>query len=229
MTRIKTLTASKIFYHVYCRGNNKNPIFFVEEDYSRLLATILLFQSTTTPQNFSRLSTKFRNRGLSIIDRSIVDQVRDQRIVELIAFVFMPNHFHLLLGEIEDGGISNYMKRVLNSYTKYLNIRHERSGHIFQGRFGRVPIIDNNQLLYLSTYLHRNPRELPGWQNKEDAYPWSSYQDYIKENRWGMLLAPDIILSQFSSKTEYVSFTKISIAKTKKALDLDLLYPSFPH
>ena len=74
-------------------------------------------------------------------------------------------------------------------------------------------IKNNKQLLYLSTYVHRNPKELSLWKNKEHLYLWSSYQDYITENRWGDLLAGDIIIDQFSNKKEYDKFVKSSPAK----------------
>ncbi|MBU3942436.1 hypothetical protein KKA24_00465, partial [Patescibacteria group bacterium] len=68
-------------------------------------------------------------------------------------------------------------------------------------------------LLYLSAYVHNNVRELKGWNKKEHLYPWSSFQDYVKENRWGELLKIEIILDQFSNKEEYKSFVQKSGAK----------------
>ena len=71
----------------------------------------------------------------------------------------------------------------------------------------------NRQLLYLSAYIHRNPREIKGWTNKEHEYTWSSYQDYIEENRWGELLKQDILKDQFSNPKEYRQFVETSQAK----------------
>jgi hypothetical protein len=67
--------------------------------------------------------------------------------------------------------------------------------------------------LYLSTYIHRNPREISKWFKKEDQYQWSSYQDFIGENRWGDLLLSDIVLGQFKDKKRYHNFVKTSPAK----------------
>ncbi len=71
----------------------------------------------------------------------------------------------------------------------------------------------NDQLLYLSTYIHRNPRELPGVAGSEHQYEWSSYRDYLGPNRFGKLLDPSIVLEQFSTVDEYRAFVDSSLAK----------------
>ena len=87
-----------------------------------------------------------------------------------------------------------------------------------------INIENNNQLLYLSTYIHRNPREILEWKNKEHIYPWSSCQDFTVKNRWGNLLERNIILKQFSNKKEYLNFIKSSPAKELiENLDNELL------
>ena len=105
------------------------------------------------------------------------------------------------------------MQKILNAYTKYINVKYKKSGHLFQGPYKAVHIKDNRQLLHLSAYIHKNHNELREWRNKEDLYPWSSYQDYIKENRWADLLVTDIITGQFKNKKEYYQFVKTSTAK----------------
>ncbi|MDP3935341.1 MAG: transposase [Candidatus Giovannonibacteria bacterium] len=139
-----------------------------------------------------------------------------EKYVELVNFAMMPNHFHLTVREFKEGGIAQYMQRVLCAYTKYFNAKYQKSGHLFQGPYKAVHIEDNEQLLHLSAYIHRNPRELSEWKNKEHIYPWSSYQDYVNENRWGKLLTQDILLGQFADKKEYENFLKSSPAKILK-------------
>ncbi len=144
-------------------------------------------------------------------------KIINNKTVELISFTFMPNHFHITACEVKEGGISKYMQRAQESYTKYFNAKYGKSGHLFQGPFQIVHIENNEQLLHLSAYIHRNPREINQWKNKENQYPWSSYQDYVNENRWGELLKREIILSQFSNIKEYEEFVETSGAK----LELD--------
>lgn len=156
-------------------------------------------------------------------EKEMINDIISTRYVKLECFTLMPNHFHLLVHEIKEGGIAKYMQRVLNAYTKYFNTKYERSGHLFQGSYKAVHIKNNNQLLYLSTYIHRNSRELLGWKGKEHFYPWSSYQDFIGSNRWGELLKHDLITEQFRNGKDYHRFTSASMAKTPKYLSSELL------
>ena len=145
-----------------------------------------------------------------------MQDVVEKRTVELVAFCIMPNHFHLIVKELEEGGIATYMQRVLNAYSKYYNTKYEKSGHVFQGPYRFVHVGDDRQLRHLSAYIHKNPREISRWMNKEDKYPWSSYQDIVNENRWGKLLVSDVLLGEFKDKEHYHEFVKTSPAKMLK-------------
>ena len=204
------------YYHIFNRGNNKQIIFLDNRDRARFLFLVIYLQSPVVFQNISRQVTHFVKSSVFNIDESVEEEVLKNRRVNLVAFALMPNHFHLLVNELESGGIASYMQRVLCAYTKYLNTRYEKSGHLFQGPYKAVHIEDNQQLLYLSSYIHKNPKELYKWSNREHLYPWSSYQDYAEENRWSKLLQQNVILDQFSNKKEYGRFIKTSPAKELK-------------
>ncbi|MFH0803883.1 MAG: transposase [Candidatus Tagabacteria bacterium] len=209
------------YYHIYNRSVNKQKIFLDERDWIRFLFLILYFQSPINfPQIGRSISYFVKNRAFDI-KKEVVDKIIKNRYVELINFCIMPNHFHLTIREIKENGVSQYMQRILTAYTKYFNTKYGRSGHLFQGPFQIVHIKNNEQLLHLSAYIHRNPRELKQWKEKEHQYPWSSYQDYIEENRWNNILKPQIILEQFSNKREYKDFIKTS--GTKLELDEKIL------
>ena len=105
------------------------------------------------------------------------------------------------------------MQRVLTASSKYYNTKYEKSGHVFQGPYRAVHIEDDRQLLHVSAYIHRNAREISRWFRKEDQHPWSSYQDFIGENRWDNLLLSDIVLGQFKDKKHYHEFVKTSPTK----------------
>ena len=130
----------------------------------------------------------------------------------------MTNHFHIAVCEVEEKGIIRYMQRVLNAYAKYFNTKYEAVGHLFQGPYRAVHIEDNDQLLFLSTYIHRNSRELPGMAGNEHQYEWSSYRDYLGPNRFGKLLDPSLVLDQFESANDYRVFVDSSIAKDESYL-----------
>ncbi|MFZ1020069.1 MAG: transposase [Minisyncoccia bacterium] len=206
------------YYHIFNRGVNKQLIFHDNSDRLRFLFLILYFQSPATIQNMSRLIKTFVQHSVLNIEEEIVKN----RFVELTSFCLMPNHFHLMVKEVEENGIARYMQRVLNSYTKYYNTKYQKSGHLFQGPYKIVHVKDNDQLLHLSAYIHRNPRWLKDWFKKENIYPWSSYQDMVKQNRFEKLLVTDIINGQFENKKEYDDFVKTSPAKLLE-MELDFL------
>ena len=202
------------YYHVFNRAVNKQVIFHDTGDYFRFLFLILYLQSSVVFQQLGRKVKEFiQSRAL---DSGEEDEIIKKRRVEVVAFCIMPNHFHLIVKESDEGGIAAYMQRVLTSYSKYYNTKYEKSGHVFQGPYQAVHVEDNRQLLHLSAYIHRNPREISKWFNKEEQYPWSSYQDFIGENRWGNLIMLDIIIGQFKDKAEYENFVKTSPAKIKE-------------
>lgn len=201
------------FYHIYNRGVNKQAIFLDRRDYIRFLFLILAFQSESSIYNIGCYVSTFIKHSVFNISEKTMDKIGDNRMVELAGFVFMPNHFHLILHEINEDGISRYMQKILNAYAKYFNAKYKRSGHLFQGPFQCVLIETNEQLLHLSAYIHRNPRELKEWKDKEDKYSWSSFQDFYSENRWEKLLVPNIIIEQFENPKEYKDFVDKSGAK----------------
>ncbi|OGZ28131.1 MAG: hypothetical protein A2835_00380 [Candidatus Niyogibacteria bacterium RIFCSPHIGHO2_01_FULL_45_28] len=201
------------YYHIFGRGNNKQNVFVGDADYIRFLFLIFHFQSPKNFENIGRFVKYFVKHGVFNIDRDVIEDIMRDRFVELAAFSLMPNHYHLLVRAIEDDGIAKYMQRVLNSFTKYFNTKHKRSGHLFQGPYGAKHVENNKQLLHLSAYIHKNPTELHDWQNAEIKYPWSSYQDLVVDNRWGSLLFSEIILNQFSNKGEYHNFVRNSGVK----------------
>jgi putative transposase len=217
----KFKTAEGEYYHVYLRGNNKQDIFYDTRDMARLLFLITCFQSPVEFDHISRFVDSITRSSALDISKKLMGEIVQKRYVELVNFTFMPNHFHLLVGEVEGNGISKYMQRILTAFSKYINIKYEKSGHVFQGPFQIVHVVTNEQLLHLSAYIHRNPRELKEWKNKEHLYPWSSYQDYVGENRWENLLKRNVILDQFENGQEYHEFVKTS--GVKEFLDEELL------
>lgn len=197
------------YYHIYNRGNRKQDIFRGEDDRARFLLSLLLFQRPDPPVQLNRIVRRYvQHRVLDMPEMA-------RRLVELVAFVLMPNHFHCIVREVKTDGISKYMHRVLVSYTKYFNKKYEQVGHVFQGPFRTVHIEDDDQLLYCSAYIHRNPRELEGWRDREHEYRWSSYSDYVGTNRWGALLQPDIVLDQTGRGSRYRRFVVKSRAKDR--------------
>lgn len=203
------------YYHVYNRGAHKHQIYKESSDSVRFLFGALHYQSPTPFINIHRVVRGFDSKtGFPVSDEDF-DSVIRGRSVELVAFCIMGNHFHFIVRELVERGTERYMQRLEVAYTKYFNTKYETSGHVFEGRYKAKHISDNEYLTHLSAYIHRNPRELKTWRGREHEYPWSSYQDYVTENRWGGLLAQEIILDQFegTKSSNYADFVKSSPTK----------------
>lgn len=212
----KEKIAAGEYYHLYNRGNHGEFIFLDEADRIRFLFLILYLQLPLPFANNDYHANLFRRHGVFYLhaNREAITVALPKRHIDLISFALMPNHFHLVVCAREDAGISKYMQRVLNAYTKYFNTKHNKKGHLFEGPYHLVHVKSNVQLLHLSAYVHRNPREIREWKNKEERYPYSSFPDYVGESRWGELLVPKIILEQFKSGDDYKRFVETSSAKT---------------
>lgn len=191
------------FYHVYIHSVGDMPIFRTSDEYARFITTMFLANGEAS---IPRLE---RTRG----PNSVWDIDIGRPLVKIVNFCAMTTHFHLTLGETGNGNISRYMHKLLVSFAKYLNKKYERRGHVFESKFHSRHLDTNEYLLRASSYIHLNPYKIPQWQEKESLYPWSSYQDYISQNRWGERLQTDIILSQFSNGLDYQRFTEESRAE----------------
>lgn len=218
MGMIRNIALGEI-YHLYNRGVNSQIICLDDNDRQRLLFVLLHCQS---PLPFNRnldryLPSRAGTDGTNnfSVTRKVREKIIAERLVGLINFCIMGNHFHVCVQEKMEGGISKYMQRVLNSYTKYFNTRHKRKGHLFEGPYKLVHVTSNTQLLHLSAYIHRNPRDLREWRNREYDYPWSSCRDYVGGNRFDELLDRSIVLGQFPSNASYKKFLSTSTAKTR--------------
>lgn len=209
------------YYHIYNRGVEKRLIYLNDSDRWRFMTSLLLLQGEESFPQMSRMVFIVKSRTL---DKAIVKNILKIRNVELVSFCLMPNHFHMILGELKQGGISKFMQRLLTAYTNYFNKKYKRTGHLFGSKFQSIHIDRDEYLQYLSAYIHLNPRELKKWRNKEVHYPWSSYQDYVQENRWGEFLKPSLILGQFKNGREYQRF--IEETPIKKDIEDEYLIDS---
>ena len=106
---------------------------------------------------------------------------KDKYGIELYAYCFMSNHVHLFLRESEQGGVSDFMKKILSHYAGWYNFKYERTGHLFANRYKSLPVEDDSYFLTLAKYIHRNPVKAGIVENMQD-YQYSSYSDYIQNN-----------------------------------------------
>ncbi|MCX6796839.1 MAG: transposase, partial [Candidatus Falkowbacteria bacterium] len=133
-------------------------------------------------------------------------------LVEIIAYNLISNHFHFLLKQLVEGGISKFMQKLLAGYTSYFNNKYQRSGSLFQGTYKSVAIKTDKQLLYISSYINANA-EIHGLAKAED-WQYSSYLDFVGKRK-GTLSNKKVILDQFKSVNDYIEYTKEVIKNSK--------------
>lgn len=199
------------YCHVFNSGNGGELIFQDERDRIRFLFLILYLQSPCPVHHISSYIDYFKKNRRFNVSGKILDRLSEKSpLVEIINFCLMPNHFHLTLREKTESGVSRYMHKVLVSYTKYFNTKYRKIGHLFAGTFRMQPVTKNTDLLPLSAHIHKSPKELPEWRSRPHLYPWSSYQDYISENRFAPLLSREAVLQKFKTGDEYKKFVETS-------------------
>src|SRR3990167_3703185 len=147
--------------HICNRGVEKRKIFLDRRDYSRFVENLYFLNN---------------QKGKLITEKKNIFQTpyllpKQDKLVEILKWVALPNHYHLLLHEIAEGGILEFTKRLGNAYTKYFNTKNKgRSGYLFQNSAKIIPISKNSQFLYIPIYIDLNSTDLisPNWKNRKD-------------------------------------------------------------
>ncbi|HEY4502594.1 MAG TPA: transposase [Candidatus Paceibacterota bacterium] len=167
------------FYHLYNRGVEKRTIFSDENDWRRFQKTLFFLNNT--------FSVDWR-----IVRDKPFSTFKKDSLVAIGAYCLMPNHFHLLVKEVREGGISMFMEKITTSHAKYFNKKYERVGALFQGTFKSEHVASDEYLKYLFAYIHLNPVKLvePKWKEMGlkdmmkvkdylGKFSYSSYADYL--------------------------------------------------
>lgn len=181
------------FYHVYNRGNSRAIIFHDQQDYKR-------FQQMMYVCNGTKL---FKFKEFIKSKKNIFDFERGERIVQIAAYVLMPNHFHIFITpnkinqkQSTDKNLQNnlsiYMKRLTAAYTMYYNHKYKKTGSLFEGKFKAEHVSTGEYFKYLFSYIHLNPMKLfqKDWRENgiEDMdatnnflqnYSYSSFHSYF--------------------------------------------------
>jgi len=118
--------------------------------------------------------------------------------IQALAYCLMPNHVHLLVKQKSETTVTDFMQSLNTAYSMYFNIKHSRSGHLFQGPFKHVLVETEEYLVHLSRYIHLNPSSA-NLARKPENYPWSSYKYYLglEQNDF---IDKEFILSHFAKK-----------------------------
>mgnify|MGYP001561057033 CR=1 FL=1 len=156
-------------YHVYSKSIAGFEIFNNDFEFQRIKKAIQYYQTERQPSSFS----SFLERKKQVLESS-------NKLVRIICYCPMPTHLHLILKQLTEKGISRFMNNILNSYTRYFNIKHNRKGPLWEGRFKKVLVESDEQLLHLTRYIHLNP--VTGYLvNNPIEWKWSSYQEFVNK------------------------------------------------
>ncbi len=188
-------------YHIYNRGVEKRKIFMDgqdHQDYRMFLYFLKRYLSSPEDSNQGKTSL----HSLQVRPVRNLPPCRQSELykeIRLLCYCLMPNHFHLMIQQLKERAITDFMRRLTNSYAKYFNEKYKRVGSLFQGRYKAVLVENEFYLLHLSRYIHANPREL--FKNIRDfrKYSYSSYLDYLgdRHTKW---IYPKEILNYFEKQ-----------------------------
>lgn len=192
-------------YHIYNRGVAKMLTFFSSADYNRCLDLINYYQNAAVPLKYSSFLELPSKRRFDLVCR-----IRSKRnlLVRIYTFVLMPNHFHFMMEQLVDGGISKFMSNFENSYTRYINVKNDRVGPLYQGKFKSVLVKTEEQFIHLSRYHHLNVFTSGVVNTTAELleYPYSSLANYVNISSMRNFVDSSRVLSHFKSRGTYKKF-----------------------
>jgi putative transposase len=205
------------YYHIYNRGIDKRNIFKLERDYERFMMLLYLSNSIESFKLDDLLNKRNKNfEKVLILDKG-------EPLVSIGAWCLMTNHFHLLVRQEVDEGITKFMRKIGTGYSMFFNIKYQRQGALFGGPFKSKCIkVDDNYMRQLFAYIHLNSLdiEFSGWNNNDnkdqilmkeflDSYRYSSYQDFIGTNRVEKkILNKESFPEYFQTEQSFVEFVE---------------------
>lgn len=197
------------WYHCYSRGVDKRKVFLNHKDYERFFLSMHVGNGLLNIHISNILRNKKFNEVLTI-------QFQGKPLVEIGAFCLMPNHFHLLLKEVTDGGISIFMQKVLTGYTMYFNTKYERKGALFANTFNSKHIPDDRYFKKVISYIHLNPVELEEKNWKDGSGDIKKIENKLRHYKYSSLSAfanVDNITNSLVSRTVLEMFDEIPSIK----------------
>lgn len=181
------------YYHIYNRGVEKRLIFLDNQDYRMFLYYLFIYLAPPIAigHRYPKLKWNLKQNNLS-------------GVITLLAYCLMPNHFHFLVKQGDKEAITKFLRRLTNAYTRYFNNKYDRVGSLMQGKFKSKLVEDDNYLLYLTAYIHRNAANILQERTLEE-YPWSSYSTY-RGKRPSLYIDSNTVLGFFSKMNLLLSY-----------------------
>ncbi len=166
-------------YHIFNRSIANYEIFNNDDEFLRMKRLLKYYQVNNDLRFSDFIETESVQKWGFDKFFKIISEDKD-KTVQIIAYCIMPTHFHLILKQLTDHGISIYISKILNSYTRYFNSAHKRKGPLWEAEFNNILVESDELLLHLTRYLHLNP-VTAGLVDKPENWFWSSYKEYITQ------------------------------------------------
>ena len=224
---------NKNFYHIFNRGVRKSQIFFDDKDYLRWKK--LLHWCNNYDYSYSQYLERLASASLKggnpeALEKIIQDKKYSLPLVEIHAYAEMPNHYHLLLRQVEDSGTSRFMHRLSTAYAMYINTKYDLKGALLEGPFKGVEIEGDVQLDQTYKYIHLNPLAA-GLVTKQKliTYPWSSLPEYMNKNKKG-IVTTNFFAGRLGVASEILEFILSETSELNKKIleDIALDYDDKP-
>ena len=188
--------------HIYNRGVDKRDIFLSNKDYARFIH--YLFELNNKNKIFNVGYRINQNQTIEVRPQYLKKRKPRELLVEVLAFCLMPNHYHLILKQKKENGISKFMQKIGTGHTMYFNSEHGRDGSLFQGKFKAIPIDSDPYLIHLLNYIHFNPLKLPNINSSNlKKYRWSSFPDYVGTKNFPSVTSREFLLNYYGSEEKY--------------------------
>ena len=219
-------------YHILNRGVDKRKIFLDEQDYFRGIHDLYEFNDINKVNNL----THFFRKEYKDVGRPYIEKKEREMLVDILAFCFMPNHYHLLVTPRVENGVSLFMKKFNGGYAKYFNTKYKRDGALFQGRYKKVLVKTDAHFIHLPYYIHLNPLDMvaPEWRDRKikdydkaikflESYRWSSHPDYLGKENFPSVTNRTLLLGFFGGEEKYKKSTEkwieqLDIGNIKKSI-----------
>lgn len=218
-------------YHVLNRGVDKRKIFLDNRDYFRFVHN--LFELNNQERSNTNSYIFQQHPSCDIASRKIEKKAR-KLLVKILAFCLMPNHYHILLSPLVKDGIPIFMRKINMAFAKYFNLKYERVGTLFQGRYKSVHVTSDAHFIHLPYYIHCNPLDMfaPEWRDKKlnnakkaieflESYRWSSHLDYLGRKNFPSVTDRRFLLEYFEGEEGY----RRSLNGWLEELDLETVKP----
>jgi putative transposase len=155
-----------------------------------------------------------------------------EKLVEVMCFCLLDNHFHLLLKEIKEGGISKFMKKIGIGMSKNFNEKYKEKGSLFQGAYHSKTVSEDDYLKYVSVYIQvKNCFEMYNGHEKtglsfDELYDWSTKYPYCSLGNYsGTINSPIIdkgLLGEIFTPKDYKIFSRDFIESKANLYDEDM-------